>query len=214
VNLAKPKALLANALSEKARGRVTLIRKQIPDEIQTPWVAAVRILAEDEGMNQIYFVIIPRARLRDNLGEKMTNRLAFTHAEMFERVNEWTRDLYRLKRIDRILRSPAPATWDDGFGTTRRRYCVAHCSMCGLHFTSNAAFDEHAINERHRHPSKSKKLVAVKDVDTGCYCMGTAYDDPCCKYLPYYTQNTRCVPGVRLWEHIKAQNVREHFRGD
>jgi hypothetical protein len=201
-------------LSERALARATVVRREaLPDEVSTPWTIVCRKFKDVGQLNRVYFVIIPTARIRDWEGEEISNRDALSRAEAIYSIWDESRSDRCLTAVDRLVRSPAPASYDEGYGDNRRRYCTAHCVKCGLHFTSTAAFDEHALWNRHKHPSKLDKIVPVTEHDTGCYLMGTSYHAPITKYLPFFDQNTRYVPGVRLYEHIKAQTVREHFRG-
>lgn len=199
-------------LSERALSRVTIVRREpLPDPIETPWTMVCRKLKETADLNRVYFVIIPTSRIRDWEGETILTRDALYRCEMIESISDYTISDRNLSRIDRLVRSPAPVGWENENGSERRRYCTNHCAKCGLHFTSSSAFDEHAIWRRHKHPSKIDKLYPVVGHDTGCHQMGASYDSPLVKYLPFYDQSTRYVPGVRLWEHEKAQKVREYF---
>lgn len=201
-------------LHERALERVTYSTASngLPEEIKTPWVVrSVKMTEESPAITSHvvrFLLVIPRMRIEEWWGDLLPLREAARRTEGIWSISGNRR--HHLRGMVRLLLSPAPKSWGWGFESTTIRWCTAHCSLCGLHFSSDTAFDQHC-REGHEHPSKSKKLLAVKERDTGCSNMGTAYDTPICKHLPYATQTYHYVPGVRVWEHINAARVREHF---
>lgn len=202
-------------LSEKARQRALLLRKgqDLPAGTDRAWVLKIVTLVqsapEDRAHNVRFYLPIPRHRLADLWGGPLSAREAAIRAEGVWSMTD-TRNRDPVRSLDRLLCSSAPASWDWGYKSERRKYCVAHCSKCGLHFSSDKAFDQHC-RDRHRHPSKSEKLVAIRGVDTVCSLMCTHHNVPINKYLPSLTATAHFVPGVRVWEHSDAEKLREFY---
>lgn len=204
-------------LSAKARERMYWIGKgeNLPDEVSQPWVLRTLTMFEEAPFDSRhtvrFYLPIPRNRLADFMGGPLPAREAAIRSEGVYRLTD-ARTWHHMRTVDRLICSPAPAGWGWGYDSDRRSYCQAHCSRCGLHFSSDKAFEQHTT-ERHKHPSKSKKLQAVTGRDTGCANGPTHHDVPINKYLPLLNQTSRFVPGVRVWEHVDAQRVRDYWAG-
>lgn len=199
-------------LSDKALNRCLFVSKEpLPEEIEQPWVVR-HFRVKETGDYHRYYLVIPRARLSNFLGEPLSVRNAACRAEAIHSWDKQTMTTVRVKAMDRLIRSAAPASWDDEYDPEkgRRRFCDSHCRLCGLHFASLGAFDQH-VTERHQHPSKSDYLVPARGRNTGCEIIGAHYDSPMRRYLPNSAPTRSYVPGVRIWEHVDAQRVRKAF---
>lgn len=201
-------------LPERALDRLLLVKQgeKLPREVVEPWIVRTALMTEESPAitaHQIrFFIVVPRKRVQGRWGGKLSVSEAVRCAEGVWSISGKRRA--HLRGMARLIMSPSPIGYTTGYDSPTIRYCAAHCSNCGLHFTSESAFDQHC-REGHKHPSKSDKLLVVKGRDTGCAAMGLAYDNPLAKHLPYQDQTTRYVPGVRMWEHVNAARVREYW---